>query len=322
MEIAAAAIWPKMTGFPRAVTTQPQSAKTTVGYRLVSPEYFEILDIPIVRGRAFTAAEATGQLPVVIINESLAKTMFPGADAVGQTIQLEPELNSPTRRLDEPPLMLRTATVVGVSRDVPGFRISDVKEANLYISVHAGIAKTSLVARVHGDPDQVRRTLLDRLILVDPNMGQILTMRTIARLETYFLQIAFWTTLTLSGLALSLTVSGLFSVLSYLVEQRTKEICVRMALGATSKNVTRLVIAQTSRPVIIGLVGGASLVLALATLLLSMPTAGLVGDIIQVLDPIAYASSLLFIAAACLFAAAIPAWRAAKVDPMCSLRQE
>jgi predicted permease len=320
--IAAAAVWPDMMGVPRAAAAQSHGAKTRVGYRFVSPDYFAILDIPIVRGRAFTAAEAVGRLPVVIVNESLAKTMFAAADAVGQTIQVEPDLDSPTRRMDEPPLMSHTATIVGVSRDVPGFRISDVKEANLYVPVHAGVAKTSLVARVHGEPDQVRRTLVERLILVDPNVGQIVTMRTIARLETYFLQMAFWTTLILGGLALALTVSGLFSVLSYLVEQRTKEIGLRMALGATSTNVTRLVIAQTSRPVIIGLVAGTGLVLTLATLLLSMPAAGLIGDIIQVLDPIAYVISLLCIVAACLLAAFIPAWRAAKVDPMRALRQE
>jgi ABC-type antimicrobial peptide transport system permease subunit len=147
-------------------------------------------------------------------------------------------------------------------------------------------------------------------------------MRTIARLETYFLQIGFWTTLVLGGLALTLTVSGLFSVLSYLVEQRTKEIGVRMALGATSKNVTGFVIAQTSRPVLIGLAGGAALVLALATVLLSLPTAGLIGDVIHVLDPIAYVSSLVLIVAACLLAAWIPATRAARLDPMRTLRQE
>ena len=84
-------------------------------------------------------------------------------------------------------------------------------------------------------------------------MGQILTMRTMARMETYFLQIAFWTTLMLGGLALALTVSGLFSVLSYLVEQRTKEIGVRMALGATTQSVTRLVLSQSIRPVGAGL---------------------------------------------------------------------
>jgi ABC-type antimicrobial peptide transport system permease subunit len=175
---------------------------------------------------------------------------------------------------------------------------------------------------VHGDPDQVRRTLLDRLTLVDPNMGQILTLRTMVRMETYFLGIAFWTTLVLGGLALSLTVSGLFSVLSYLVEQRTKEIGLRMALGATSKNVTRLVLAQTSRPVIAGLLAGTALALALATLLLSIPAAGAIGDVIHVLDPIAYVTSLLVIVAACLFAAAVPAARASRLDPMRTLREE
>jgi len=320
--VAVGGMWPEMMGFPRAVTTVSQSAKVAAGYRLVSPEYFEIFEIPIVRGRGFTATEAAGQLPVVIINESLARTLFPGADAVGQTIQLEPDLESPTRRQDEPPLMSRAATVVGVSRDVPGFRLSDVKEANLYLPGHAGIAKTLLVARVHGDPDQARRMLLDRLIPLDPNVGQILTMRTIARMEAYFLQIAFWATLILGGLALSLTVSGLFSVLSHLVEQRTKEIGVRMALGATSKDVTALVIAQTSKPVIIGLVGGASLVLSLATALLSTPAAGLIGDVIHVFDPVAYVSSLLLIVTVCLLAAWIPAARAVRLDPMQTLRQE
>ena len=105
---------------------------------------------------------------------------------------------------------------------------------------------------MQGEPNLARQALLDRLTKVDPNMGTIITMRTVARLETFFLQIAFWVSLMLGGLALLLTVSGLFSVLSYLVEQRTREIGVRMALGASARRVTQLMLAQTTRPVMAG----------------------------------------------------------------------
>ena len=147
-------------------------------------------------------------------------------------------------------------------------------------------------------------------------------MRTVARLETFFLQIAFWVSLALGSLALLLTVSGLFSVLSYLVEQRTREIGVRMALGASSRNVTRLVIAQTARPVAYGLLAGVGFAAALATILIAMPAGAAITEIVRVTDPIAYAASVLAIVAACLLAAWIPAARAARLDPMRTLRQE
>jgi ABC-type antimicrobial peptide transport system permease subunit len=126
----------------------------------------------------------------------------------------------------------------------------------------------------------------------------------------------------LGGLALLLTVSGLFSVLSYLVEQRTREIGVRMALGASARAVTRLMLAQTARPVVAGLVAGAGLAAALATAVLASPVGALISKIVHVTDPVAYFASLGVIVAACLFAAWIPASRAAKVDPMRALRQE
>ena len=106
----------------------------------------------------------------------------------------------------------------------------------MYLPTSAAAAHTSLVVRAHGDPDVLRQELLDRLTRIDPNMGDIVTMRTMARMETYFLQMAFWTTVILGGLALALTLSGLFSVLSYLVEQRAKEIGIRMALGANTRD--------------------------------------------------------------------------------------
>jgi ABC-type antimicrobial peptide transport system permease subunit len=197
-----------------------------------------------------------------------------------------------------------------------------VREAGVFLPTAVNAPKTFFVARIQGDPDLARQTLLERLTRIDPNMGQIMTLRTVARLETLFLKIAFWVSVILGGLALLLTVSGLFSVLSYLVEQRTREIGVRIALGASSQQVTQLMLAQTTWPVLFGLLAGAALAASLATLVLGTEFGALISNIVHVTDPIAYLASLLVIVVACLFAAWIPASRAARVDPMKTLRQE
>jgi putative ABC transport system permease protein len=134
--------------------------------------------------------------------------------------------------------------------------------------------------------------------------------------------LAFWFTVVLGGLALALTLSGLFGVLSYLVEQRTREIGVRMALGATMRDVTRLVLSQMTRPVGAGLVLGGGAAAGLAALLVATPGAAGIGEIVHVLDPVAYAVSLGVILAACLLAGAIPASRAARLDPAQTLRRD
>jgi hypothetical protein len=319
---AVAAAWPDAMGRPRGAFTETNGAKSRVGYKFVSPEYFAVLDIPVLRGRAFLPAEGQGKLPVAIVSATTAKELWPNADAIGQLLHLTPDPANESRRADENLLTAQTVTVVGIARDVAGFRIADMKEAGVWLPISAAAAETSLMVRVHGDPERARQLLLDRLTVVDPNMGQILTMRTMARMEVYFLRIAFWATLVLGGLALALTVSGLFSVVSYLVEQRAKEIGVRMALGATAPTVTRLMLAQSFRPVAVGLLIGGGMAAALAIALLSMPGAGAIGDIVHVLDPVAYAGSVVFVIAACLLAAWIPASRAARIDPMLTLRQE
>ena len=213
-------------------------------------------------------------------------------------------------------------TVVGVSRDVPGFRFTEVRDADMFLptSLDApnNVARRARQRRSRPGP----ATLLDHLTRIDPNMGMIVTMRTVARLETFLLGIAFWVSLVLGGLALLLTVSGLFSVLSYLVEQRTKEIGVRMALGASSQQVTQLMLSQTTRPVMYGLIAGAGFAATLATVLIAMPAGAFIAQIVHVTDPVAYAASMIVIIAACLAAAWIPASRAARVDPMQTLRQE
>ena len=137
-----------------------------------------------------------------------------------------------------------------------------------------------------------------------------------------FLELAFWLTLALGALALLLTLSGLFSVLSYLVEQRTREIGVRMALGATSRSILALVLSQSARPVGIGLLVGSSLTAALGAALLATPAAELIASVVRLFDPVAYAASLLCIVTACACAALIPALRAGRIDPIATLRQD
>ncbi len=318
---AYAAVRPDMLGQPRNAFADTGAGKTPVAYKFVSGSYFDVFDIPIVRGRPFTAAERD-EHQVVIVSESVARALWPNRDGVGESFRLEEDLTTGTPPRDDAPPPPRMVTVVGVSRDVPGFRFSDDRHAGIFVPTSLDVPKTSVVARVNGDPDLARQTLIDHLTRIDPNMGMIVTMRSVARLETFFLKIAFWVSLILGGLALLLTVSGLFSVLSYLVEQRTREIGVRMALGATSQKVTQLVLAQTTRPVMYGLLAGAGLAAALATALIATPFGAFITKIVHVTDPVAYAASLIVIVAACLLAAWIPAARAARVDPMQTLRQE
>ena len=329
---AVAASWPELG--QRSALGETSRLKTTLAYRFVSPEYFRVLDIAVLRGRAFTPAENTPQLPVAVVSETTARTMWPDADPVGETIRLEPEPTAEPRRGDdlsavapgakeEPTFESRTFTVVGVVRDVAGLRIAPFEKAVVYLPASPRMPRTSLIARVHGDPELARQTLLNRLTAIDPDMGrQVTTLRTLARMETFFLQAAFWLTVVLGGLALALTLSGLFSVLSYVVEQRTREIGVRMTLGATTQDVTRLVLSQSIRPVGFGLLIGASSAAGLAALLLTTPAAAVVGEIVHVLDPVAYVVSLLIIIAACLAAASIPAARAARLEPTRALRQD
>ena len=307
------------------------ASKTSLTYKHVSATYFDVLGVPIVRGRGFTAAEVDGA-PVAIVSESIARALWPNGSEVGETFRLEPDLTArqgnhiltinPESGPGEPPLTPQTVTVIGVSRDVAGFRLTDVKEAGVFLPTTIEVPKTLVIARVQGNLDLARQALLERLTRIDPNMGMIITLRTVARLETFFLQIGFWVSLILGGLALLLTVSGLFSVLSYLVEQRTKEIGVRIALGASAQKVTHLMLAQTARPVLFGLVAGAGLAALLATLVLSTELGALIATIVHVTDPVAYLGSVVVIVVACLLAAWIPASRAAKIDPMKTLRQE
>ena len=317
-----AASWPNgMDAAPGAALAEATGGKATVAYRFVSPEYFSVLDIAIVRGRAFTPAERAPSLSLAIVSETTARALWPNADAVGQVLRLDPTAKAEPSQVNEPQLQSRIFTVIGVARDVAGFRIARFAKAVVYMPTSAAMPQTALVARVHGDPELARQTLLSRLTTIDPD-SQVGTMLWVTRMETYFLRLGFWFTVVLGGLALTLTLSGLFGVLSYVVEQRTKEIGVRMALGASMLDVAKLIVWQSIRPVGLGLLIGGGLAALMAALLLSTPAAAGIGEIVHVLDPVAYAGGVFIIIAACMMATSIPAARAARLDPTVTLRQE
>ncbi len=221
-------------------------------------------------------------------------------------------------------LVARTAVVIGVTRDVAGFQIGGIKlaGAGVYMPADAAAAGTGLITRVRGDTERARNALVDRLAAIDANMAEVSTLDTLVRTDTYILGISFWLTLVLGSLALLLTLSGLFSVLSYLVEQRTREIGVRMALGASGRSIGALVLKQSVRPVGIGLLIGCTLTVGMGAALLATPAAEQIGATVRLFDPIAYAGSLLCVIAACACAALVPALRAGRVNPLASLRQD
>ena len=318
---AVAASWPDL--MPPPAIAESSGVKTRVAYKFVSLELFSVLDVPIVRGRTFNAAERSANAGVAIVSETAARTIWPSADPISQIIRLDAEPTSELPRGDERFVTSQTFTVVGVARDVAGLRIGPFNKAAVYLPASAAMPRTSLIVRARGNPEVARQALVNRLTAVDPDMSrQVFTFRTWASIESFFLQVAFWLTIVLGGLALALTLSGLFSVLWYLVEQRTREIGVRMALGATTRNVRGFVLSQSIRPVAVGLVIGGGSAAGIAALLLASPLAERIGEAVHVFDPVAYAASLLIVVAACLAAASIPATRAARLDPSRTLRQE
>ena len=250
----------------------------------VSSEYFNVLGFDLVSGRAFTEAERTAEAGVAVVSETIARQLWSNGDGVGQVVRLEappsesPDVpqaaGAPDARTLRVEVASRTLTVVGVMRDLRAVSATTSldKLPGVYLPTGPESPGTRLMLRVRGNPDQMRLALVGTLPGLDPGFG-VLTLRTTAEAQAYMLRIAFGLTVVLGGLALVLTVSGLFSVLSYLVEQQAKEIGVRIALGAVTTNVVRLVLSQSLRPVVIGLGAGGALAVAVAIVLMSTPAA-------------------------------------------------
>jgi predicted permease len=313
---------------PAALFTDTAESPISVpiDYQYVSPEYFQLLDIALIRGRGFADAERSADAAVAVVSEGAARRLWPNGDAIGRIVRIHVDRPASQGRPSAPPPPSRPYTVVGVVSDVGGLAGRPMFQpfafSGVYLPIDPQRPGTALMLRVTGDVEQARVAVLDRLTRVDPALDhEVGTMRTIAGMGAYIFQIAFWVTLALGALALALTVSGLFSVLSYLVAQRAKEVGVRIALGATTPDIVVLVLAQSVRPVGFGLLVGGGLAAGVAMVLLAI-TASEIARTVRVLDPMAYGASLLVIVIACVLGAAVPAWRAARVDPIATLRND
>lgn len=281
----------------------------------VSPEYLGAFDIPLLRGRNFTADEARSASPVVMVSQSAAAELWPGGEAVGKPLALLPDRNASAdyRRS-------QTVTVIGVVRDETSRWISNGEsKAILYFPANPRSAGTQLLLTVHGDAESAMHRLDADLAAIDPNAideMQTLQVRKWVSEEAYSFRVIYWISSALGVLALLLTLSGIYGVVSFVVSQRTKEIGIRMALGATAFSVARLVLRQSMRLAVIGGSAGCLLALGVSKILSSSLV------MINTFDVVAFTSALLLVWAACAAAAYAPARRAARIEPIVTLRYD
>jgi predicted permease len=293
--------------------------------RSVTPRYFETFRIPVVEGRTFEEADWAGE-PAVALNESAARMLFAGERAVGRRIRFPPP-----PAIGGPPVARRWYTVVGVTADVRNAEaLTDQPNPEIYFVARPGnwggpmaalAAFTDLYGhlslRTTANPADAAAFL--RQIVADIDPGQLVTIQTSdEQLTRLTAQPRFitWLLTAFAALALLLAAAGLYSVASYLVTQRRRDIAVRMALGAAPRDVARHVVGEAGR----WIVGGALLGCALGWI----GTRALQSQLyeVQALDPWAWASAMLALALALVIAVCRPAYRAAHADPIAALRAE
>ncbi len=296
------------------VTTAQGSQPVRAGYNIVSPEFFKVLEIPLLRGRTFSQPEAEAEAAVAVVSQATAEKLWPDGDAIGKSILVD--RNAPYHG---PMPSADHAVVVGIAKDVTSRGVISGRDATMIYfptSAHAKYPRTFLI-RGKGDAASATRNLEAALTASVPNRPAIaISLDEMFLTQMYPFWAASWISAMLGGLALLLTLSGMYGVLSYLVGQRTKEIGIRMALGATPGIVIRLVLNQSLRFAIWGVAVGLSLAFGGSLLLRHLLT------VINAFDVVSYASGAAIVALASLAAAFFPSSRAARVNPVETLRAD
>jgi predicted permease len=292
-------------------------------YLYASPEYFGLFEIPILRGRSFTTAEATAGSPVAVISENTARLLWPGRDALGRSFRISHPARSRTPLGQEHAGLpaFTTARVIGIAADaLNGWVGNGSKDiACFYFARPLDGPGQVLMARIGDSSERSLRGLETALARGTPGaIDQIHTMDEIFALQVYPWRLLSWAGMALGGLALLLTLSGIYGVLSYVVTQRTKEIGIRIALGASGRSVSRLVLGQSMRVAAMGTLLGA---LASWGMIRLVAQAGVL-DGVPEFDPAALSMAAAVAIAAAACAAWIPSRRAARIDPGITLRAD
>jgi len=274
----------------------------------VSPDYFDVMRIPLKRGRLFTALDRAGAPAVALISESTARAVFPNEDPIGKHIQLG-------GRDDSKEWM----TIVGIVGDVRQYALDRPSAMEVYVAQAQNMNfGFNLVVRTSGDPQLMEGDVRRAFLAVDATQP-LFQVQPLERYVAESMAARRYTLLLLGifgALAMVLAAVGIYGVVSYTLSLRTRELGIRVALGAARADVMRLVLWQGATMVAVGLLAGLAISLSLARYLSSLLYAVHPADI-GILGMVALA-----LAAVALLANYLPARRAAKVDPMAALRRE
>jgi putative ABC transport system permease protein len=274
--------------------------------RAITPDYFNALGIPLVKGRAFSDRDGPEAPQVFVINETMARRHFPNEDPIGKRMRVG--------------FSDKTGEIVGIVGAVKHWGLDAEAKEEIYTSYDQTPfwASMTLVARTTGDPMSVAGAAQNEVRAVDKDQP-VTRVRTMEAVVAGSVAQPRFRTLLLGSfavIALLLAAVGIYGVISYAVMQRTQEIGIRIALGAQPRDVLRLVVRQGMAPALaglgVGLIGAFALTRLLKDLLF----------IVRPTDPATFALVPLLLASVALLACYLPARRATKVDPMVALRRE
>ena len=294
---------------PFTVPGQPEESRrpNIARFRLVTPDYFQTMRIPLKRGRLFDERDRKGSAEVAIISEGLARRFWSNEDPVGKNVMV-PDMLTPAVR-----------QIVGVVGDVRHYGLAEEAPIEIYRPFYqARWPFFTLVVRGILEPVQLANTLRQAIASVDKDqpIQSVRMMEELAADLVALRRASMVLLVVFAAVAVLLAALGIYSVMSYMVVQRTQEIGVRMALGAQQTDVLRLVAREAVllalTGVVFGLLGAFALTRFIATLLYS----------VQPTDPVTFVGVSILLTAVALVASYIPARRAARVDPMVALRHE